>query len=186
MKHNSITPEQAKLISSAHAQGMLNPGIAALAGVSISTVKRYRKQWGLGSNVVPSELSQLGKTFIAAQASLRGMDVTYPPDGGPAHLLINGQGVDVRTVRRGAGGRFQFWLTRSDRPSTVTFNYNAYHQRETAFVIFVCWPGESGQPRMYVFSSETVSQSLTIGPQNAHERHREQWDWLQVTSANAA
>lgn len=125
-----ISPAQLALITEAHALGLTDSATARHAGVSLSSVKRYRKRLGLSSACVTQMRGQEGEQLVAVRAAARSLHVAWRHRHDEGYdLLIEGQRIDAKTTLRRRDGSWRFYLPRVRRSFhgqyTYTKNYAA-------------------------------------------------------------
>lgn len=105
-----------------HAQGLLNGPLAAQLGVSVATVKRWKKRLGLGPNCPRNVLGALGEELFNQEAwARRKPGVPAGGHGHPFDLQVGAVRVDVKTaVESGGSWRFRLpeWRTSQSGPAT--------------------------------------------------------------------
>ncbi|WP_291424002.1 hypothetical protein [Deinococcus sp.] len=172
----SISSKQLNLIKSAHANGHLDPEIARLAGVSLSTVKRQRAVHGLSTHGLLASRGKQGEELTAQAALQRGLYVVESTSSAPFDLLIQNLRVDVKTTMRLDSGVWRFQLPKL-RPSFYNgYTYPKDYAADCDLIGLVAlYPGHQ-TPDFYFFDSSTLPSNLYIRHGGPHEPRRNNWN----------
>ena len=159
-RQNALTAVQ-----EVHALGLLDHQIAQHVGVSLNTVKRYRKLLGLVSNCPRNAAGKLAEQLTAAILRSQGLEVTVAPGHNPRFdLLVSGLRVDVKDGRARPKGAVQFDL-RTKRPSNRRqYFYTKDYRRDTDFLALAVVV-KGVLTHLYLLPSSLWKRSITVHPE---------------------
>ena len=173
---NKITANQIRAIELAHADGLLDNAIATRAGVSVATVKRYRKAMGLETNCLTTLRGREGERRVKDAALLLGMTVVWRKRDNAKHdLTINGQRVDVKAAMEEADGSWRFSLPRLRTSYYGRYVYTKDYERDCEAVALVCLRLDGGEPSIYLMNSIGLPKEVRIHPGQTHQEALEAW-----------
>jgi len=136
-----ITALQEHVIRSGHARGLLDHEVAKAAGVSVATVKRYRRKLGLSANCARNRLGRAGEEYFASLARQAGLHVAWPQvRNAPFDVLVNGWRVDVKTARPDRRGWVRLRLPGVRRSFRGRYAYGKAYARDSDVIACVVVP----------------------------------------------
>lgn len=158
-----------------HQEGLLDPDIAHHAGVSLATVKRYRKALELPGNCPKNQLGELGEGVFQQEALRRGFHVTRHPHGHPFDFTVQGLRVEVKTAQREPNGSFRFRLQQNRVSFQGIHRYPKDYGKDTDVLALVCM---REAPAVYLLDSSRVQESIRVRPQDpTHPLNVHLEDW---------
>ncbi|MFD2610362.1 hypothetical protein ACFSR9_13085 [Deinococcus taklimakanensis] len=183
----AISQEQESIIVKAHAAGHLDLQIAQLAGVSLTTVKRYRRKFGLETNCVTNRRGKLGEQLVYDEATRRGLNVEWRDrHNGAFDLYVQGQRVDAKASMQMVGGAWRFRLS-DRRPSFYgQYMYRKDYAADCDVVALVALYPDGREPDFYLLDSRTLPRDVRIQPGNRYDTLRNKWDVLEPKQPGAA
>ena len=174
-----ITPAQVQRITEAHALGLLDRAIAEHASVSLSTVKRVRKQLGLQTNCQTTLRGRLGERIVAEQARERGLEVEWRRyDNDKYDLIVQGRRVDAKAAMQMKDGTWKFRLPETRRSFHGQYSYQKDYAADCDVVVLVCLYPDERAPELYLFGSAGLPGTVRIYPGVTYAAEREAWDFL--------
>lgn len=180
----TVQATQIDQIKALHAAGKLDPEIVQATGLSVSTVKRYRKKLGLTTNCETARRGTLGEQMTARQAAALGLRVEWRTVEGEKHdLVIEGQRVDAKAAMRQADGAWRFRL-QATRPSFYgKYQYDKNYAQDCELLVLIClYP--DGQPAdFYLIGSAHAPHEVRIKLGGNYTDFKDAWDVFEVTGA---
>ncbi|THF70703.1 hypothetical protein E7T06_06080 [Deinococcus sp. Arct2-2] len=134
----TLTPRiqaQHRQVQEAHSLGFLNPEIAELLDLSLSTVKRCKNELGLGSNEPRNALAKCGEEVVAEYLTAEGHPVYRQWHTAPDDLRVNGWRLDVKTTGSLHGRCFRFRLDERRTTKRGQKVYQKDFQRDVDFFL---------------------------------------------------
>lgn len=171
-----ISRDQISIIHSQHAKGAFDNKIAAAAGVSLNTVKRHRKEFGLHHNSLSNRLGSLGEQILFDEAKTRGYRVERHKNNRDGYdLIINGRLVDVKTAEMHGRSGFRFRLP-ARRPSFYgQYDYDKNYTDDCQVIALVCIGEGNSAPVFYFVESWHAPMDITISHGNPYADFRADW-----------
>lgn len=174
-----ITPAQVQRITEAHALGLLDCAIAEHASVSLSTVKRVRKQLGLQTHCQTTLRGRLGERIVAEQARGRGLKVEWRRyDNDKYDLIVQGRRVDAKAAMQMKDGTWKFRLPETRRSFHGQYSYQKDYAADCDVVVLVCLYPDERAPGVYLFGSAGLPGTVRIYQRVTYEAARENWTLL--------
>lgn len=154
--------------ASAHASGLKDRELAAHFAISLATVKRRRKDLGLGSNCLSNNRGMLGERLVAEYLRDQGMTVTETANKAPYDLLVNGLRVDVKVgLRRPQASiglpSYQFRLPPLRSSFHASKLYAKHYQRDTDFILLAVLEGDQLK-HLYALPVSYWKATITVTP----------------------
>lgn len=175
-----ISKEQQQDLRAAHALGFLDSQIADHAGVSLTTVKRYRKKFDLETNCETAQRGRQGEQFVADRASAIGLKVTWRPrDGAEYDLLIADWRVDVKSSMRLEEGLWRFRLPENRKSFYGRYTYKKRVAEDCDMLGLVCLYPDVREPDVYFVGSQYAPKEIRIRPGGEYEDFKNAWDVFQ-------
>lgn len=173
---NQISPDQIAKIHILNALGARDNRIAKEVGVSLSTVKRYRKAQALTQNCPSNALGAKGEAIVADAARARNFKVELRKRNSEAYdFKINGFLVDVKTARENVNGTYRFRLAATRRSYYGKYKYAKDYSSDCDMVALVCVPQDGSYPTVYLLDAAYLPQNITISANKRYEASREDW-----------
>ena len=171
-----ISRDQISIIHSQHAKGAFDNKIAAAAGVSLNTVKRHRKEFGLHHNSLSNRLGSLGEQILFDEAKTRGYRVERHKNNRDGYdLIINGLLVDVKTAELHGHNGYRLRLP-ARRPSFYgQYGYDKNYADDCHVIALVCIGEDDSAPTFYFFESWHARTDFTINHRNPYADFRDDW-----------
>ncbi|WP_143068420.1 hypothetical protein [Deinococcus reticulitermitis] len=179
---NILTPVQKAQIQTAHAHGLLDLEIAERTGVSLSSVKRVRKDLALPSNCPVNRRGRKGEQLVADAASRRGLTVKWRSvDGEKFDLTIQGLRVDVKAAAPSADGSWRFRLPKT-RPSFYgQYTYDKDYAADTDIVILAALDTAETHAEFYILPSQNLPSHIGVRPGSGSDAHLDAWHLFPVS-----
>lgn len=171
-----ISRDQISIIHSQHAKGAFDNEIASAAGVSLNTVKRYRKELGLHHNNRSNQIGALGEQILFDEAKARGYRVERHKNNRDGYdLIINNFLVDVKTAEMHGRNGFRFRLP-ARRPSLYgQYDYEKIYADDCHVIVLVCIGKGNSAPKFYFFESWHAPMDISISHGNPYTDFLDHW-----------
>lgn len=171
----TISTQQQDAIRDGYTRGLTDAATAAHAGVSLSTVKRYRRQFGLPTLHPNRRLGNQGEQLLADLALARGLTVEWRLKENAAYdLVIEGLLIDVKTTAMTADGLWKFHLPRQRRSFYGSYVYPKNYGTDCDVIALVCLH-HSEEPDVYFLPSAQVPAYVQIRPGDGLYQSRNNW-----------
>lgn len=180
----ALTSTQKALVQTAHSQGLLDREIASRSGVSLSSVKRIRKDLALPTNCPINRRGRKGEQLVADAARRRGLTVEWRElDGEKFDLIIQGLRVDVKTAAPSPDGRWRFRLP-DTRPSFYgQYSYGKDYAADTDLIILAALDTTETTAEFYVLPSRDLPTHIRVRPGSNSDVHLDAWHLFPVSPA---
>ena len=176
-----ISNVQITQIQLAHAAGLLDGAIAHSAGVSLSTVKRVRKNLGLETNSVTALRGRQGEKVAAQAARTRGLKVEWRTHDTAKHdLVVSGLRVDVKTAMQQPDGTWKYRLPKIRASFGHQYEYPKDYAADCEVIVLCCLYLDGRTPDLYMLSSTALPGTVRIIPGTSHLAALEDWSMLAV------
>ncbi|WP_034357766.1 hypothetical protein [Deinococcus phoenicis] len=176
----AISQGQIDLIQRAHALGCLDPAIAVHAGVSLSTVKRYRSKLGLKTNCPTALRGEEGEQLTFNEARRRGLDAYWRAIHNEKHdLFINGRRVDAKASMRLADGSWRFRLPAERSSFYGEYFYAKDYAADCEVIALVALYPEGRAPDFYLLESRNLPADVRIRLGGPSDALRNDWSLLE-------
>ena len=176
-----ISSTQITQIQLAHAAGLLDGAIAHSAGVSLSTVKRVRKNLGLETNSVTAQRGRQGEEIVAQAARTRGLKVVWRSHDTEKHdLSISGLRVDVKTAMQQPDGTWKYRLPVIRASFGHQYEYPKDYAADCEVIVLCCLYLDGSEADLYMLSSIGLPGTVRIIPGTSHLAALEDWSLLAV------
>ena len=163
-----------------HAAGQLD---AAIAGVSLSAVKRIRTWLGLMTNCVTAQRGRHGEKVVAQAARTRGLKVEWRTYDAEKHdLLVSGLRVDVKTAMQQPDGTWKFRLPLVRASFGAQYRYPKDYAADCEVIVLCCLYQDGRTPPLYMLSSAGLPTHILITSGFSHLTALEDWSLLTVPS----
>ncbi|WP_221090137.1 hypothetical protein [Deinococcus aquaedulcis] len=183
----AITQVQQQALIDAYTLGHPDARVAALAGISLSTVKRYRSKLGLTTRNLKARRARFGEQFVATQACRLGLHVSWrEEENGPFDLRVEGLRIDVKTAAVGKDGKWRFRLNRERSSFHNRYRYRKNYAVDCDVVALVCLQPSGEAPEVYFLASGQLPTDVRIKPGGRWEAYREAWELFRPRLPQAA
>lgn len=185
-----LTPAVQAQLLALHAQGQLNHELAAALGVSVATVKRWKRVLSLGANCPDNLLGLEAERFVLTEARARGLTAAHSgPHSHPFDLVISGQRVDVKAASYSPayrGWRFRLPRWRSSFNSTARRTPKAY-ERDCEWLALVGLDADTHRPAFLRFVQPTAAlTNVTVSDRDLPRGFTANWDATDLVLRPAA
>ncbi|MFC6616576.1 hypothetical protein [Deinococcus radiophilus] len=158
----------------AHARGLKDAELANQFGISLSTVKRRKRELGLGSNCAHNNRGLLAQRMVAEYLAGEGMSTEVPASHqAPADLLVNGYRVEVKLgYRRSAA--VQFRLPEQRNSFQGQYQYHKDYRKDTDYLaLAVLNDAEDALEYLYLLPASELQPTITLHPEQPFCRYQQ-------------
>lgn len=183
----AITHQQQSIIIKSHSEGHLDRAIAHLAGVSVSTVRRYRKRLGLPTKCTTTKRGKIGERHTLEVATLRGLKAEMREGHNASFdLYVSDRRLDAKTSMQLANGKWRFRLPTRRRSYYGQYEYTKDYASDCDVVVLVALYPDGRTPDFYMLDSRTLPTSVTIRPGGPYAALKNDWHLLEKEETLAA
>ncbi|ULH16653.1 hypothetical protein MF271_08800 [Deinococcus sp. KNUC1210] len=168
---------QIQRLLEAHADGLPDHALAESAGISLASVKRYRRRLELPTTSVTARRGKLGERLFAEAARRQGLPLTWRDhETAPYDLRVNGLRVDVKASRQRPDGTWRYRLHTKRRSFHGEYTYPKDIAADCDVVAFVCLFPDEREPLIYLTPSAGLPSTVRLKVGGGWDIHWDAWD----------
>lgn len=182
-----IPSAQLALITEGHALGLNDAAIAQHAGVSLSSVKRYRSRLRLPTTSATQLRGKQGERLLVRLAVKRGLHVVWAPGHNAEYDLVIGSArVDVKASMQRPDGTWRFRLPPARPSFHGEYSYPKDYATDCDLLALVALFPDDRDPDVYFIESATAPINIVLRPGGVYDAFRNDWTAFEGSTFLAA